>query len=154
MSTVEDDSSIHAASAPSAPTEPHTETDAREHRSSQLLAVGDRNETSLLITDLYNTHGNSPHSSPASASFAPSAGIAHTTRARPSAVAIHYFCNRYDRFAVGQDGFAVDGFYSRLAENAFLQGLQKAWALISELLNATIILLSLPKSGASAVGGR
>jgi hypothetical protein len=52
MCTVEVGSNAYAASAPSAPTEPHTKTGAHEHRSSQLLAVIDRNETSLLITDL------------------------------------------------------------------------------------------------------
>jgi hypothetical protein len=59
-----------------------------------------RNETGLLVTDLYNAHGNSPYSA-TTPSFAPSTGIAHTASARPGTVAIDYFCNWYDRFAVG-----------------------------------------------------
>src|SRR5438309_1167694 len=92
---------ISPTSAPPAPTEPHAKADAREHCSSQLRAVGNRNETSLLVADLYNAHRNGPHSSAAAPAFAPGTGIAHTTSARPGTVAVHYFCNWYDRFAVG-----------------------------------------------------
>src|SRR5882762_1111217 len=48
-------------------------------------------------------------------------GIAHTASTRPSTVAINYFCNRDDRFPLGCDGFAVDGFHAGLAENTFFQ---------------------------------
>src|SRR5258708_4832642 len=91
----------HAASAPPAPTQPHTETNTCQNCSSQLLAVGNRNETGLLVTDLYNAHRNSPHSSTPAPAFAACTGIAHASGARPRTVAIRYFCNWYDRFAVG-----------------------------------------------------
>ena len=54
----------------------------------------------LLVTDLYNAHGNGSHSSTAAPALAPSAASANIPRARPRAVAIHYFGNWYDRFAV------------------------------------------------------
>jgi hypothetical protein len=104
-----------AISAPPAPTEQHAKTDARENCSSQSLAVGNRNETGLLITYFYDSHGNSPYSSTPAPTFAACAGIAHTARTRPRSVAVHDFCHRNDRFAVGCDGFAVDGFHVRLA---------------------------------------
>jgi hypothetical protein len=75
----------------------------------------------VLIAYLYDSHGNSQYSSPTPPAFAPRTGIADTTRARTRAVAIHYFGNWDDRFALGSDWFAIDGFDARLAENAFLQ---------------------------------
>src|ERR1700677_1309414 len=87
-------------SAPYVPTQQHAETDAREHGSSKLLAVCNRNETSLLVTDLYNAHGNRPYSAAAAPSFAPSTGITHASGSCPGTVAIHYFCNRYHRLSV------------------------------------------------------
>src|ERR1700680_2205280 len=88
------------SSTPPAPAQPHTKPQACEHCSSQLFAVGNRNETGLLLTDLYNTYGNRPYHSTASPAFATRTGIAHTASTRPGTVAIHYFCNWYDRFAV------------------------------------------------------
>src|SRR6266571_1725947 len=75
-------------SAPPAPTWKHAETNARENGSSQSLAVGNRNETGLLITYFDDSHGNSPYSSTAAAALAPSTGIAHTSGTRPRSVAI------------------------------------------------------------------
>src|SRR3984885_9047938 len=112
---------FHALSAPSAPTQQHTKTNTREHCSSQSLAVSNRNETGLLITDLNNAHRNGPHSSTASSTFAACASVANAARARPGSVAIHYLRDRNDRFPLRRDRFAVDGFYVRLAENALLQ---------------------------------
>jgi len=89
------------SASPRAPTQQYAETDSRHHRSSQFLAVGNRNETGSLVTDFYHTNWNSPHASTATAPFAPSTGIAHTASARPSPIAIHYFCNWYDRLSVG-----------------------------------------------------
>ena len=58
-----------AISTPPAPTKQHAETDARENGSSQSLAVGNRDETGLLITYFYDSHGNSPYSSTPAPTF-------------------------------------------------------------------------------------
>jgi len=44
----------------------------------------------LLVADLHNANRNSPDSPAATPSFTAGAAVAHTARARPSAVAIHY----------------------------------------------------------------
>jgi hypothetical protein len=68
---MEQNDPLRAISTPPAPAQPHTKAQACEHCSSQLLAVGNRNETGLLLTDLYNTYGNRPYHSTATPAFAP-----------------------------------------------------------------------------------
>src|SRR4051794_6618298 len=102
-------------SMPSSPPKQHAQSDAREHCSGESLAVGNRNETGLLVTYFYDSHGNSPHSSTAAPTLAPSTGIAHPSSARTRPIPIHNFCHWDDRFAMGCDGFAVDGFHIGLA---------------------------------------
>jgi hypothetical protein len=113
-------------STTSSPTKPHPKTDARDNCYSQPLAVGNRNEAGRLITYFYYSHGNSPRSSTTTPAFAPRTASANTPSTRPRSVAIHYSGNRDDRFSLGNNWFAVDGFHIRLAENAFLQRLQKS----------------------------
>ena|SRR5215831_4628379 len=97
-----------ACSATSAPTEPQAERDACGYGASQLLSIADRNEASLLVSNLDHADGDRSCGSSTTASFTPSFGIPHAAGARSGSVAINYFCNRNDRLSLSCDGFSVN----------------------------------------------
>jgi hypothetical protein len=99
-----------AISAPPAPTHQHSETDSCQHCARQFPVVADRDETGRLVADLDHAYGNGSYPTAATAAFAPRAGIAHASSARPGAIPIGYFRNWYDGLSVSRYRFAVKGF--------------------------------------------
>src|SRR5579871_6309571 len=81
-------------SVTSAPTEPEAEYDACCDGAGEFLAIGNRNEASLLVSDLDHADWNCSRSSSAAASFATGFGITHSSGASSGSVSVSYFCNR------------------------------------------------------------
>src|SRR5215467_9800683 len=94
----------------------------------QLLSITDRNEASLLVSNLDHTDRDGSCPAATTASFTAGFGITHPSGARSGSIAVNYFCNRHDRLSLSCDGFSVNRLDVGLSDDGVLERLQESEA--------------------------